>query len=270
MYLIRPIQRQDYQAYVDLAFTAKLGMLSLPKNPERLKENIAISLKAFSENVNEIKGEFYLFVLESIQTKQIGGVCGIYARIGVENPKYYYHLETEKVKRVDSLPITTKIRLLRPIAISQGPSEICSLFLAPSFRKEGLGKLLSLSRFLFIAQFPDRFADEIIAEMRGFVNQDNSNPFWEHVGRKFLNVSYPELIQREHQGLSFVPHVVPKHPLYLDLLPQEAQNAVGKIHENTRPALKILQHQGFEPCGLFDIFDAGPIVKAKKKQIRSI
>ncbi len=270
MYIIRPIQMSDYQAYIDLAFMAKLGMLSLPKNRDQLKKNTEISLKAFSEPVHKRDNAFYLFVLENIETQEIGGVCGIYAQIGTEAPRYCYHLEKVEVKPFEDIPLIQQIRLLKPKAISHGPSEICSLYLAPSFRKEGLGKLLSLSRFLFIAHFPDLFENEIIAEMRGYVNRDNSNPFWENVGRKFLNISYPELIQMEHQGLSFIPHILPEYPLYLDLLPKEAQEVVGKVHENTQPALMILQNQGFQPCGLYDIFDAGPIVRAEKNHILSI
>ncbi len=270
MYVIRPIEKSDFQAYTDLAFSAKLGMLSLPKDLEKLKTNIDLSLKSFSTPLELRKTSFYLFVLENVPSKQVGGICGIYASIGVPFPHYYYQKECIHLKPCPSLPLAKELHLLRPIAISEGPSELCSLFLTANFRKEGLGKLLSLSRFLFMARFPERFEEEIMAEMRGFINLENTNPFWEQVGKKFLSVSYQELIQMQHQGLDFVPYVLPEYPLYIELLPKEAQEVIGQIHPNTHPAFAILKKEGFTPCGLYDIFDAGPILKAKKNEIRSI
>jgi arginine N-succinyltransferase len=268
MFLIRPIQLSDYQAYVELAYTAKLGMLTMPKNPELLQQYLQNALLTFSDR--PCNNPYYLFVLENTETKQIGGVCGIFASIGADAPKYYFSLEKQELTPYGSLPLAKQLHTLKPISISQGPSEICSLFLAPNVRKAGLGKLLSFSRFLFIANFPKRFTQEIYAEMRGFANEDNTNPFWDCIGRKFLNLHYPELIEREHQGMDFVPYVLPKHPIYVELLPKEAQEAIGKVHINTCPALKMLQEEGFAPCDLFDIFDAGPVIKAETQKIRTV
>jgi arginine N-succinyltransferase len=268
MYIIRPILLSDYQAYVDLAFAAKLGMLTMPKNPELLKQYLHNSVTTFLGQRSD--ESFYLFVLENTETKEIGGVSGIYTHIGMNSPRHYYRMENVDLQPYGSLPIVKQLHVLKPIAVSRGPSEICSLFLAPHFRKEGLGKLLSLSRFLFIANFSDWFEQEIIAEMRGYVNNDNTNAFWDCVGRNFLNISYPELIQTQHQGMEFIPHIIPEYPIYLELLPPQAQEVIGKVHDNTCPALKMLQNEGFAPCGLYDLFDAGPLIKAETKKIRTI
>lgn len=270
MFVMRPIKPNDFDSYANLAFSAHLGMLSLPKNGDKLKKNLELSLKSFSSPANLNQSAFYLFVLENLDSKQIGGVCGIYSSIGSEFPHYYYQKKCHHLKPFSPLPLTENLHLLHPVAINNGPSEICSLYLTKNFRKEGLGKLLSLNRFLFIANFPDRFKEEIIAEMRGFTNKDNTNPFWEHVGKKFLPISYSELIKIQHQGLEFVSHTLPEHPLYIELLPQEAQEAIGKIHEHTHPAWNILLKEGFKPADLYDVFDVGPILKAKTKEIRSI
>lgn len=268
MFLIRSIQLSDYQAYVDLAYTAKLGMLTMPKNPELLREYLQNALLTFSGHPS--KNPYYLFVLENTETKQIGGICGIFARIGEEAPKCYFRLEKHDLPPYGTLPITPQMHTLKAITISKGPSELCSLYLAPAFRKEGLGKLLSFCRFLFIAAFPENFEREIYAEMRGHFNENSENAFWDCVGRKFLNLTYPELIDREHAGLDFVPYVIPKYPIYVELLPKEAQEVIGKVHKNTCPALKMLEEEGFAPSGLYDVFDVGPVIKAETQKIRSV
>ena len=48
-----------------------------------------------------------------------------------------------------------------------GTAELCSLFLHPDWRRDGNGSLLSKSRFLFLAEFPEYFSPRVIAEMRG-------------------------------------------------------------------------------------------------------
>ena len=45
---------------------------------------------------------------------------------------------------------------------------------------------------------------------------------------------------------------------------------IGNVHEKTKPALKLLEKEGFEHRGYVDLFDAGPTVEAKLGNIRSI
>ena len=59
-------------------------------------------------------------------------------------------------------------------------------------------------------------------------------------------------------------------PIYVNLLSNEARAVIGKTHEKTRPALKMLQDEGFVNRGYVDIFDAGPTVECEVKNIRSV
>lgn len=63
---------------------------------------------------------------------------------------------------------------------------------------------------------------------------------------------------------------MPKYPIYVSLLSKEAQAVIGKVHEKTRPALALLQSEGFSNTGYVDIFDAGPTVEAKVEHIRTV
>jgi arginine N-succinyltransferase len=169
---------------------------------------------------------------------------------------------------LETLP--KKIPILRPIAIEHGPSEICALFLERSARKEGLGRLLSFSRFLFMAAFPERFEEEVIASLRGFIDGDGNAPFWEGVGRHFFGLEFAEALKMLEQGHEFISENLPPYPIYLSLLPKEVQEAIGKTFPNTKPALEMLYGEGFKATQYIDIFDAGPIIKAKRSSIRTI
>jgi arginine N-succinyltransferase len=68
----------------------------------------------------------------------------------------------------------------------------------------------------------------------------------------------------------FIADLMPTHPIYIPLLPKEAQEAIGQVQEETRPAVKIVEEEGFSFSGMVDIFDAGPILSAKRDQVRAV
>jgi arginine N-succinyltransferase len=51
-----------------------------------------------------------------------------------------------------------------------GPAEIGSLFLSPEYRGRDAGRLLQLSRFLFVAEHPDAFEPQVVSELRGVID----------------------------------------------------------------------------------------------------
>nr|WP_245748797.1 arginine N-succinyltransferase [Oceanisphaera psychrotolerans] len=63
---------------------------------------------------------------------------------------------------------------------------------------------------------------------------------------------------------------MPKYPIYVNLLSKEARAVIGKTHDKTRPALRLLEEEGFSWRGYVDIFDAGPSVECDIKQIRTV
>jgi len=151
-----------------------------------------------------------------------------------------------------------------------GPSEIGGLFLAPEYRKHGNGRLLSLFRFLFMVEFPRCFERSVIAEMRGIVDEHGFSPFWEALGRHFFDMDYPRADYLSVADKSFIADLMPTCPIYIPLLPKSAQDVIGEVHENTKPALKLLQDEGFTDTGMIDIFEAGPIVMSRLEDIRIV
>ncbi|SUC50713.1 Arginine N-succinyltransferase subunit beta [Pseudoalteromonas nigrifaciens] len=68
----------------------------------------------------------------------------------------------------------------------------------------------------------------------------------------------------------FIAELMPKYPIYVNLLSKNAQAVIGKVHDNTRPAIELLKSEGFTFNGYVDIFDAGPTVEAKVDNIATI
>ena len=252
--IIRPAATADLPDLIRLSEHTAYGITSLPRNPSFLEHKIQRSVRSFVETLDPLQPQTYLFLLE--YEGRVVGTSGITAHIGIGEPFYVYHLLYEKLC-CPYLNIDRETEVLHLINARKHPSEIGTLFLSDELGHKGMGKLLSLSRFLFIASFRSRFADTIIAELRG-VNQDGISPFWEAVGRPFFQIEFPEadLLRTQHRQV--IEELFPRHPIYLDLLPQEARSVVGAAHPNSIGAFKILEKQGFKKSPYVDIFDAGP------------
>ncbi len=63
---------------------------------------------------------------------------------------------------------------------------------------------------------------------------------------------------------------MPKFPIYTNLLPKEAQEVIGRPHDNTAPAKALLEKEGFRYRGAVDIFDAGPCLEAARDEIHTV
>ena len=267
MFLIRPITLDDLDAIEQFAYTTTLGMSSLPRNRILLKEKIERSIESFTTDVSTAENEIYLFALKDVSTKKTVGCCGIYAKT---DKSYFFHIETLHPYS-STLPLPSYLRVLHPLILRKGPSELCSLYLTPEYRKGGLGELLSLCRLLFIASHPHRFNSEVMARLRGFINKKrNSSPFWEGLGSHFLNVSFIETQHLLESGKDFIFEFLPKYPIYVSLLQPQTQAVIGKPHSTTWPAMKMLRKEGFAITPEIDIFDGGPTIKAKTTKIRTI
>jgi arginine N-succinyltransferase len=148
---------------------------------------------------------------------------------------------------------------------------LCSLYLSPDFRAGGNGHLLSRSRFMLMAQFPQRFAAKVIAEMRGVSDEAGRSPFWEGLGRHFFTIDYGDAEHVVGMGnKAFIAELMPKHPIYTVLLTPEARAVIGKVHAQTLPALHLLERENFRMQGYIDIFDGGPTVESPAAEIRTI
>jgi arginine N-succinyltransferase len=269
MFVLRPLETHDLPNLQRFAEVATVGITNLPNNPEFLNNRIEGSLAAFSPSIKNPVNEYYGFALENSETKEVVGTSGIFSKMGAQAPHYCYsltsHHHNSKVLRRE-----WEEELLTPTNFSNGPSEICALFLHPDHRQGGIGRLLSLARFLFMAQHPHRFDEDIAAEMRGVSTSSSDCPFWNHVGRHFLDVDFGRAIELYTQDSRILPEILPSYPIHLDLLPQAARDVVGRAHLQAAPALGLLQAEGFSFNGQVDIFDAGPTISTALNDVRTV
>ncbi len=250
---IRPATAQDLPFFLNFAQESGPGITSLPRNPALLEKQLA-------------QPESHLFSLE-FEGRVIGS-CGLVSRIGVETPFFAFHRLVE-THRSSLLDVEIEVPVLHFIEARKKPTEIGTLYLQKEFRGQGFGPLLSYCRFLFIAQFREKFASTVITELRG-VNHEGISPFWEAVGHHFFGLEFSEADQLRFTNPETVEELFPRHPIYSQLLPFAAQEVIGNPHPNTVPAKKMLEKQGFILSDYFDIFDGGPHLYAPTDEIHAV
>ena len=177
--------------------------------------------------------------MEDLSKGAIIGTCSIYSKVGGFEPFYHYQIEQSRHASSD-LDVEKNIDVLHLSEVHDGPTEIGSLFLSPDYWGSGHGRLLSLSRFLFMADFKERFENEVIAEMRGVVDDQGKSPLWSALGAHFFQIDFPKAETMSSKSKKFIADLMPKHPIYIPLLPQKAQEVIGEVHDNTRPALSLI------------------------------
>jgi arginine N-succinyltransferase len=190
MIIIRPIQASDYDALHRIAIESGHGFTSLPVNEDLLSKRIAHSETSFSKAVTKPGDEGYLFVMEDTETGTVVGTSGIEAAVGLEDAFYHYHLG-KVVHNSRELGIYNTVETLSLCNDYTGATEICTLFLSETHRKNNNGRFLSRFRFMFIAEHDARFADTVIAEMRGVSDEKGESPFWQWLEEHFFSMDFP-------------------------------------------------------------------------------
>uniref|UniRef100_Q0HR56 Arginine N-succinyltransferase n=1 Tax=Shewanella sp. (strain MR-7) TaxID=60481 RepID=Q0HR56_SHESR len=270
MLIIRPIQAGDFESLYQIAEESGHGFTSLPVNADLLRHKIARAEASFVKVIDKPFDEGYLMVLEDTATREVVGTCAIEAAVGMEDAFYHYRLGTE-VYHSEQIEVRNEVETLTLCHDYTGAAELCTLFLREGYRKGNNGRMLSRSRFLFLAQHAKRFGETVIAEMRGVSDSHGNSPFYCWLQKNFLGIDF---IQADYlSGLgkkAFMAEMMPRNPVYVCLLPEEAQKVIGEVHTNTRPALSLLQAEGFRCRGYVDIFDGGPTVECRLTDIRAV
>ena len=266
MFFVRPIAQDDLPAVLALSERTGHGLTTLPANQDRLASRIDRSLASFARTASRAD-ECYVFVLIDSDSDRVIGVAAIEAAVGLAEPWYNYRVGTI-VHASRALSVYTVAPTLFLANDHTGHTELCTLFLDQAFRRAKNGPLVSKSRLLFIAEFADRFAPKVIAELRGRVDGEGRSPFWEGLGRHFFAMEYTTADYLTGIGQkSFVAELMPRHPVYVNLLPPAAREAIGDVHVDTRAARAMLEQEGFRYDGYVDIFDGGPTVECFRDDI---
>lgn len=270
MFLLRPVRMEDHPEILGLAREAGIGMTSLPPDSHVLERKISRAVKSFAGKPDYLQGEAFLFVLEDVDSGRLVGTAGIVAHVGMQRPFHSYKLSSI-VQASEKLGVYSLNRVLHMVNDYTGATEIGSLFLLPEWRQGGMGRFLSRSRFLMLAEFPELFSDTVIAEIRGVQNLRGESPFYNNLARHFFLMDFKRTdLVYATQGGQFIADLMPRYPIYVKLLAEEAQSVIGVPLEASRPAMKLLQNEGFSYEEYVDIFDAGPTLQAGRAQIRTV
>jgi arginine N-succinyltransferase len=257
---VRAVAEGDFEALVALAESIDGNMTTMPRDRAGTSARLQRALASFEPD-RELRGdELYMFVLED-DDGEIIGTSAVYSNVGHDRPFYSYKI-SKITKSSPELEMRLDTEILSPVNDYTGVTEVGGLYLRADRRGEGRGSLISLSRLLFIATHRHRFEDRVLAEMRGFTNDEGRSPFWDAVGRKFFQLELSDADVRSAREYRFVADLLPRYPLYVDLLPADARNVIGVPHPGAEPAAALLKREGFRFHGYVDIFDAGPTLDA--------
>jgi arginine N-succinyltransferase len=270
MYVLRPAAHADLAQIETIATKAAIGITSLPPVTQKLADKIAHSIYSFGGEVDVPGEETYFFVLENTETGEIAGTSGIAASAGFHDRFYSYRNEII-VHASQQLKVSNKIHALHLCHDLTGYSLLTSFYIDPALADTAWPQLLSRGRLLFIAEHRQRFADKLAAENPGVCDADGRSPFWDAVGRRFFNMAYPQA-ERLSGGRSrtFIAELMPQYPIYVPLLPPDAQLAIGQLHPDGELPFSILLDEGFDADTYIDIFDGGPTVEARLQTLATI
>ncbi|ASP37286.1 arginine N-succinyltransferase [Bacterioplanes sanyensis] len=210
----------------------------------------------------------FLLVMEDTEQQRLAGCAGVSVLTGARQAFYAYRL-IPTTHYSHSLEKQVSSQLLHLTNDYTGCSEVGSLFLLPDYR--GNGHWLARSRYLLMGLFRQRFAESVIAELRGWSDDEGRSPFWEAIGKHFFQMEFEQADKLCGLGSNqFITELMPKYPIYTTLLPDDAQAVIGQPADAGRPAMELLQREGFRYDNVVDIFDAGPLMQANIDELASV
>jgi arginine N-succinyltransferase len=275
-WLFRAAGPDDLDAFERIAAASATGITTLPADRAVLLDKLERAAQAFASQDDSSGEEIYLFVLEDLSRTdaqgrpRVVGTSGIAASAGFADRFYSYRNEM-LVHASAPLQASNRIHTLHLCHDLTGYTLLTSFFIEPEYADTLAPQLLSRARLLFIKQFEERFSDRIAAESPGLSDDNGRCPFWDAVGRRFFDMDYPQ-VERLTGGRNkaFIAALMPHSALYVPLLPEEAQWAIGQLHPVGELPFSILMDEGFDSETYVDIFDGGPTVEGRVAMLKSV
>jgi len=267
---LRAARAADLEHLYEMAKLTGGGFTNLPPDRAALRNKLERAEASFASDTDTLVDELFVLVLEDARTGAVRGTCQLMTQVGQRWPFYSYRLNT-LTQYSQELDRTVRAELLSLVTDLEGSSEVGGLFLHPNERAGGLGLLLARSRYMFVAMHRKRFGDRILAELRGIIDERGGSPFWDGVAGRFFGMSFQDADYfNAINGNQFIADLMPKHPVYIAMLNDDARSVIGVPHPNGRAAMRMLEDEGFRADGYVDIFDGGPTMVARTDQVTSV
>jgi arginine N-succinyltransferase len=269
-FLLRAAAPSDLDALERMAAASAHGITTLPASRQQLADKLARSAHAFATQDDASGEEIYLFVLEDLARGAVVGTSGIAAAAGFADRFYSYRNEMV-VHASAALGASNRVHTLHLCHDLTGDTLLTSFYIDPAYEHTLAPQLLSRARLLFIAEFAERFSDRIAAESPGLADDAGHCPFWAAVGQRFFGMDYPAAEQLTGgRSKAFIAELMPQSPIYVPLLPDDAQWAIGQLHPVAELPFSILLDEGFDAETYVDIFDGGPTADARVAMLKTV
>jgi len=267
--LLRPATPADLASLERIAASSVHGIGSLPHDRDKLLHRLVLAEQSFQSEDVASGEESYLFLLE--HQGRVIGCSGIAASAGFHERFYSYRNEF-MVHASRGLGVTRRMHTLHLCHDLTGATLLTSFYIDPDYEATMAPELLSRARLLFIRRFADRFPGaRIAAEMPGVSDDQGHSPFWSAVGERFFKMSYPDAERvSDGRNKALIADLMPRTPVYVGLLPAQAQMSIGQLHPVGELPFQILFREGFEADTYVDVFDAGPTVVAHLDQLATV
>ena len=221
-YVLRAAGPADLDGFKQLREIAGAGFTSLMLDDKAMAQKLELSAASFASTTTVAGAERYFIALEHVESGALAGCCGVKSTIGEMPPFFNFRLITEAQS---SAVVSRRFDMDVLIGVNDftGCSEVGSLFLRPEHRAAGVGRALAQCRYMLMAAAPQRFRELVVSELRGVVSAEGVSPFWEAVGRHFFGMDFPDADYLSMRDKRFIAELMPRHPLYVPLLPAAAQ-----------------------------------------------
>ena len=239
MLVLRPVAQTDLPQLQQLARDSLVGVTSLPDDSERLREKITGSCTSFDSEAVSPGPENYLFVLEDLDSQRLVGCSEILAKAGFDEPFYslrnrHFTSASRELNIEHGVPALSLCHDLNDHTLLRGFHIDAALVRTP------FSELLSRARLLFIAAHAPRFAEAVITEIVGYSDEAGHSPFWDALGKHFFDLPYAEAERLcGLQSRTFLAELMPQYPIYVPMLPQAAQDCIGRIHPDGQEAFDL-------------------------------
>jgi arginine N-succinyltransferase len=270
MLVVRPAVATDVAALAALVPESTQRVPALPETPQALRREVEHSLVSFAANSGAAGAESYLFVLEDDTDGVIAGAAAMSVTAGSNG--IFFAFRNDVIQQVSpDLNISHSVHALTLCSDLSGYSWLGGSRVGSRGKAGDAAVLLSRARLLFSAIAPHRFRERFFTSLAGITDADGRSPFWEALGRKFFPMDFleAERVVAGARNRMVIVELMPHYPVYVPLLPDAAQAAMGQVHGADELPLRILRDEGFEPGQFIDIFDGGPILLAQRHALRS-
>jgi len=255
--LFRLATLDDVSAIAAFTSKAALGLTTVPKTEAEVADYIADSLR-FIEGDNTANR--LLFVGE--RDGKVLGISGIIPRLGAERP-FYSFKKSRHARKASQVDLSVKYETLQLTTEFDDYTELATMFIDPDYRGQGVARLLSFGRLGFIESHRDRFKDRLVAEIRGWFDENENSPFWDHLASKFIQTDFRTADKLSAGQGEFMIELMPALPILLNLVDERVRDCAGKPHRLSIGAMKLLMSAGFEDTDVCDIFDGGPSIQCR-------